>query len=190
MKKVGVGSVLWAVVVLGGIIWFLSSHDSDNSPPVQTANASTVAPKPIESPRTTCQSGWTQRNSTIYFLNPEGCGPTKLVLSAGKDRLHLAFMNQFASGCEKYDSISGVAYDSVKLVDVDVDGIPVQFSRFCLNGDEMFEPHDDKENAKLFAHAALEDIVTIKLNDDVFRYKHDDYLKAADNLIEFNSLNP
>lgn len=179
-----VGVLVLALVAIA-VYEHLRNSDSPGTP-----SAASAAPNDGESTAQICQSGWTQRSATVYFLNPDGCGSPKLILSSGTTHLEVGLINQSADSCEKYN-VDGLAYDSVKLVAADINGTHIQFTRSCVNGDELFTPNTDSDNVALFAAMNADRSLTITLgNSAPLHYKNPDYLKAADNLIAYGNLNP
>lgn len=181
-------------IIVGVIVLALAAiavyEHLNNSTSPDTASAASASPTDIESSAPACQSGWTQRSATVYFLNPEGCGSPKLVLSSGKTRLEVGLINQFTDSCEKYN-VDGVAYDSIKTVAADINGVHIQLTRSCVNGDELFTPNTDSDSVALFAAMNADKSLTITLGKNApLHYKNPDYLKAADNLIAYGNLNP
>jgi hypothetical protein len=155
-----------------------------NSPdPISTSSSSVPAP-------TQCESGWTQATATMYFLNPKGCGPTRMELASAGAELMLGLINPGAKNCEQYN-VSGTAYDSVKLVSVDVNGDVIKFTRSCVNGDEVFSPNKPADHAMFFGHLNFDKVITMRFpQGKVLVYQNTDYLKAADNLIRFSGITP
>jgi len=184
MKSVGVGQILMAVLILAGVIWFMSPSSGTPTPTaqatVQTSNAASMSAPPQ------CESGWTQATSSMYFLNPEGCGSTRLELASGGSELTMGLINPAAKDCEKYN-VDGTAYDSLKLIDVDVNGDAIQLTRSCVNGDEMFTPNRATDHATFFGHLNSDKVITMRFpQGKVLRYQNPNYLQAADNLIRFS----
>lgn len=110
-----------------------------------------------------------------------------LELASGGPELTLGLINPGAKSCERYN-VAGTAYDSLKLINVDVNGDDIQFTRSCVNGDEMFTPNKAMDHAMFFGHVNSDKVITMRFpQGKVLSYENLNYHQAADNLIRFSS---
>jgi len=180
MQKVGLGTVVWAAVILVGVIWLMSSNNNSEAPAAQASTPAAAAPA-APKPSAPVASAWAQLGPGMYVTSPAGKKMPVLMLTADDQTgmPMLLLMVSPAAVCQSNGQ--NISSDLGPLGTYYVNDAAVQFKGYCLVGKEMMKPANPPDMKTFMdAFSGLAPIVTVTTPDGAeLQYATNGFLSSS-----------